>query len=745
MFSLKLVNGIIYPYFLMFLLASLFLLFYYRFLILRYFLLSIKIISGVLDWKGSRGKITPGRAFFAGIVGSFFPGQVVGLSVALVISEPPIVILLMIFHFLQTSLEFVLSAMSFKFRYRNESGNLETGLILGIDKYSRIRWFGILYGLFFGVLSIFYGIWNLSFVEVINQTFYQRIDWKMESSSIMILFLIFLILIFNGGIRRIGVYAKIQAYVLLLVVILSLLIIPEFFSFFASALKDFSKLFHKENFDQTISATILYFLFAEVPSYKLNIFSGFVRTNYSAKQGIATLLYPILQSLALILFSPVIYEILKNSSIPFSSFSDLPQLIFFLHTSLISSFILGFSSEPYLDVVIWAMFFSLVFSSFLTWFFSGNLILRQVLFRFHLPNFYPVVVILIFLYFIFFFYWENEKVMYVFYLLFLFLSGIVGIFSIIFALIYHILGKFELQKYEASYEGGVDFSRDLFVLLFAILPSNLISKIFGYFSLIRFPQPLMKWIILVFTKIYKINLSEIKKDLKEFRNLNEFFIRELKEEVRPIDRRKKILVSPVDATIIRRGTINEGFLIQAKDVYYTLKDLLVDPDYLPVFEGGRYIVLYLSPQDYHRIHAPYDCIVEGYTYSPGNLFPVNEPAVEGMHGLFPKNERLTTFLRTRFGRIAMVKVGATNVGRIRILYDSIRTNAWIRRKKAVRYPYKILFKKGQEIARFEMGSTVILIFEKNTVEFLETAIEGIKVKYGEKIARFQTPWNTQKR
>ncbi|GIX40401.1 MAG: hypothetical protein KatS3mg129_0134 [Leptospiraceae bacterium] len=379
----------------------------------------------------------------------------------------------------------------------------------------------------------------------------------------------------------------------------------------------------------------------------------------------------------------------------------------------------------------------LLFSSFLTWFYSGNMILRQIATKLKLSNFYPLFSIFFYLYLIFFVNWESIEIYKNFYILLGFISGIVSILTILFALLYYNLGKYELLKYMESYEGGIDLSRDLFVMIFTILPSNLLSKLFGFVSLIRFPQPLMYWIILGFAKYYKINLEEVKNDLRSFKNLNEFFIRELKDDVRIIDKRKKIIVSPVDALLSRRGTIQEGLLIQTKGIYYTLKDLLGDPDFLPFFENGKYCVLYLSPQDYHRIHAPFDCEVEGYTYTPGHLFPVNEPAVEGLYGLFPKNERLTTFLKTEYGRIAMIKVGATNVGKIRVMYDSIQTNTWIRRKKAIRYKHKIIFEKGQEIARFEMGSTVILIFERDKVEFLDTALEGIKVKLGQAIAKFK--------
>ena len=738
MLSYKLITGLIYPYIIVFLIAGLFFLFYYKFLVLRFPLLSLKILSGALDWKGSKGKITPGKAFFSGILGSFFPGQLLGLIVALAFSGPGIILLIWIVHFLQASIEFVLSTVSFKFRIRNPNGNLETGLLLGVERFSRIRWFGFVYTIFFVVLSILYGFWDLSFLHILSNSKSLKHPLLLDSNSLMILFIIFMILIFNGGIRRIGLFAKIVAYTMILLIILIGISYKKSLELFPLILNEFLVLFsNTQNIKITLFSIVIYSILSEIPSPKLNLFSGYVRTDHAAKQGIATIIYPLIQSIIVFLLMGTIYEFIQNAKIEIQDLNEIHVVLSQIHMQLLESLILSPSREVSINFLIYFLIILILFSSFLTWFFSGNMILRQIAYRFKFPNFYPTLSIFIYIYLIFFINWELYELYKNFYIIFIFVSGIVSILTIIFALIYYNLGKYELTKYQESYQGGIDLSRDLYVMIFSIIPSNLLSKLFGLISLIQFPQPIMYWIILGFTKLYKIDLNEVKNDIKSFKNLNEFFIRELKDGIRKIDKGKKIIVSPVDALLSRRGTIQEGLMIQTKGIYYTLKDLLGDPDYIPYFENGKYCVLYLSPQDYHRIHAPFDCEVEGYTYSPGHLFPVNEPAVEGLYGLFPKNERLTTFLKTRYGRIAMVKVGATNVGKIRVMYDSIKTNTWIRRKKAIQYKHKIIFKKGQEIARFEMGSTVILIFEKNKVEFLEEAPEGIKVKLGQAIAKFE--------
>lgn len=736
MFSFKLISGLVYPYIFFFIVAGIFFLFYFKFLQLRFLLLSFKILSGALDWKGSKGKITPGRAFFSGVLGSFFPGFFVGLFLAIAISGPGIILVLCLIHFLQASIEFVLSSVSFKFRIRNPNGNLETGLILGIERYSRVRWLGIIYAIFFILLSLFHGTWNLSFISSLSNHSQFNIPFFLDATNIMIFFIIFLILIFNGGIKRIGLYSKIVSYTMIIILLILGLSIQNSIKFLPDIFDKFYLLFHKSNLKTTFFSIFIYSIFSEVPSPRLNIFSGFVRTDHAAKQGIATIIYPLIQVLLIFLTFGTFYEFILNNNIKITEIKHIHDFLNNIQNYWLNQ-ILFSHDNTYINIVLYILLLLLIFSSFLSWFYTGNMIFRQFALRFKFTNFYPIISVFLYIFFIFFL--TNELNVYnkIYFYLFIFISGIVLILTILFSLIYHNLGKFELSKYMESYEGGIDISRDLFVLLFTILPSNFISKLFGYFSLIKFPKPIMIQIIKLFSKIYKINLQEVKGELKHFKNLNEFFIRELKEDVRPIDKRKYTIVSPVDALLSRRGIIKDGLLIQAKGINYTLKDLIGDPEYIPYFEGGRYCVLYLSPQDYHRIHVPFDCEVEGYTYEPGHLFPVNKPAVEGLYGLFPKNERLTTFLKTKYGRIAMIKVGATNVGKICVVYDSLKTNTWIRRKKAIKYNHKIIFNKGQEIARFEMGSTVILLFEKHKVEFLDTALEGTKVKLGTAIAYFK--------
>lgn len=246
-------------------------------------------------------------------------------------------------------------------------------------------------------------------------------------------------------------------------------------------------------------------------------------------------------------------------------------------------------------------------------------------------------------------------------------------------------------------------------------------------------------ILKAFAKAYKINLSEAELEIKEYASLNQFFTRALRAEARIIDSAANAVVSPTDSKITSFGNINQSTIIQAKGIDYSVKELLGSEKFYPHFTNGKYITFYLSPQDYHRIHSPFAGQILGYYYEPGKLFPVNDLAVLNIRGLFPKNERLITFLQTEYGKIAVIKVGASNVGKIRVTYDNkIVTNNWIRFAKEHHYKdVSIMIDKGSEMGRFEMGSTVILVFENDTIDLTNIQL-GDKIQYGTTVGHFKS-------
>src|SRR6478752_2476622 len=214
--------------------------------------------------------------------------------------------------------------------------------------------------------------------------------------------------------------------------------------------------------------------------------------------------------------------------------------------------------------------------------------------------------------------------------------------------------------------------------LLSLLPKNALSRAVGSLCRIPAPQPIVQTAMRLFIKKFGVDMSEAEFPLEHYQTFTEFFTRRLKPGARPITPGETLPISPVDGTVGMCGRIEDGTLVQAKGRTYTLPELLGGPTAAldaRDFEGGTFVTIYLAPYNYHRIHAPLGGRITGYTNVPGNLWPVNAVGVENVDKLFCINERLTTFLDTPRGPCAVVKVGATNVGRIRALYADVVTNA----------------------------------------------------------------------
>ena len=233
---------------------------------------------------------------------------------------------------------------------------------------------------------------------------------------------------------------------------------------------------------------------------------------------------------------------------------------------------------------------------------------------------------------------------------------------------------------------------------------------------------------------YRIDLSECP-ELDAYRTFGEFFARPLRPGLRPVAAGERVLVSPVDGVVSECGPLAGGRLVQAKGIDYSAAALLGDPLLAARFEGGAYLTIYLSPRDYHRIHFPLGGAVTGYRYLPGRLFPVNPVAVRNVPGLFGINERLVTLLDTPAGGCAVVAVGAMVVGRVRAYYDPTApvTNRPGARAQGRDYLEPIPVEKGRELGAFEMGSTVILLFEAGRVRLARHIAPGVRVRVGETI------------
>ncbi len=268
-----------------------------------------------------------------------------------------------------------------------------------------------------------------------------------------------------------------------------------------------------------------------------------------------------------------------------------------------------------------------------------------------------------------------------------------------------------------------------FVLKYMLkcMPHHAITNFVGAFMKSR----LSKFAIPLYIRLYQIDVSTVERPMSDFHSLNDFFKRKLKPDARPIHSHKDVFVSPVDGVISQVGRIEDGELIQAKGVSYSVEQLLADSSKAEMFQNGSFMTIYLSPKDYHRIHAPVEGTITDYSYIPGRLYPVNKIGVTSIEGLFTKNERLSTYLDTSTGKMAIVKVGAMIVGSVQVAYQE-----HVERLHQGK-PYKAILetiesvRKGDEIGHFEFGSTVILLFEENQIEMAGSVAQGSAIKMGE--------------
>lgn len=273
----------------------------------------------------------------------------------------------------------------------------------------------------------------------------------------------------------------------------------------------------------------------------------------------------------------------------------------------------------------------------------------------------------------------------------------------------------------------------LLFLLNRIIPARLFSRLIGHLARTKWPSFLLHPAMRLYASHFKVNLSEAEKPLEEYVSFTDFFTRHLKEGARTIAEGERTIISPVDGAVYASGRIEEDTVFVAKGYPYTLSELLDDAEAAKNFRNGSFITIYLSPRDYHRLHTPIAGKVHQFRYLPGKLLPVNPPSVEAFPKLFAQNERLTTYIESEYaGNIAYIKVGATNVGRISLSYREFFTNRWDF-PKAETFPVEppAQLETAGEIGVFEMGSTVIMLFEPN-VQLLDLE-EHQPVQLGQKI------------
>jgi phosphatidylserine decarboxylase len=271
-----------------------------------------------------------------------------------------------------------------------------------------------------------------------------------------------------------------------------------------------------------------------------------------------------------------------------------------------------------------------------------------------------------------------------------------------------------------------------FMTLMRLLPRAALSTLVGQATRAPLPPRLHQAAMRVFARQYRVSLEEADGSIEDFPTFARFFTRKLKPGSRPVDAAPEAVVSPVDGVVSQAGQVDRGQCLQAKGITFPLAQLLGDARQALDFEGGSFATIYLSPRDYHRFHAPLPAQVQGYHYLPGEFWPVNARSVRLTDALFAVNERLVTWMETPAGQLAYVAVGATCVARIHAAYDRVVTHTG-RPASSERYARPVPLEKGAEVGMFEMGSTVILLFQRGRVHWAPTLVEGAPVRMGERI------------
>lgn len=228
-----------------------------------------------------------------------------------------------------------------------------------------------------------------------------------------------------------------------------------------------------------------------------------------------------------------------------------------------------------------------------------------------------------------------------------------------------------------------------------------------------------KYVIKPYSKFYAVNLDELKEDINQFKNLHSFFTRELKEGARQIDNREGVIVSPVDGVLSDTGKIEKNKTIIVKNKEYSILEMLGSEELTNRFIDGTYIILYLSPAHYHRIHSPISGKIIS-SYSLGSTsYPVNKIGLKYGDFVLSKNYRRISYISHDNTSIAVIKVGAMFINSVVMLND------------------KEMWTKGEEIAYFSFGSTVILLFEKDSFEVSSRIKASMNIKMGEEIGKIR--------
>jgi phosphatidylserine decarboxylase len=274
-----------------------------------------------------------------------------------------------------------------------------------------------------------------------------------------------------------------------------------------------------------------------------------------------------------------------------------------------------------------------------------------------------------------------------------------------------------------------------------LLPQKSISRLVCRLTRKEGPVRVKNAAIRAFVRLFGIDLSEaLQPNPHDYPSFNAFFTRALKPGTRPLPENPKLVACPVDGRISQLGAIDGTRVVQAKGHSYLVEALLGgDTGRAACFNGGHFATLYLSPRDYHRIHMPAAGLLTEMVHVPGRLFSVSPLTTRVIPGLFARNERVACLFQTDLGPMAMVLVGAINVGSIETVWAGRITPPYGRRVMVTRYPgagepQAVQLARGAEMGRFNMGSTVIVLFGPKAVDWHASLSAGSTVRLGQALA-----------
>ena len=276
---------------------------------------------------------------------------------------------------------------------------------------------------------------------------------------------------------------------------------------------------------------------------------------------------------------------------------------------------------------------------------------------------------------------------------------------------------------------------DLLTRLTHVLPHRALSGLARRLAYSRHPR-LRQWLIDHVTRRFGVDLSEaLDEDPRAYESFNAFFTRALRPGVRTPDPDPCAVLMPADGRVSQCGPIRDGRLFQAKGFDFTAAELLGDATSAAAFDGGVFATVYLSPKDYHRVHMPWDGRLRQTVHVPGRLFSVGPAAVQSVPRLFARNERLVCHFDCDFGPMAVVMVGALLVSGVETVWSGIEIPQYGHRISVKDYArQRIELPRFAEMARFNYGSTVIVLLPPGVAVLAERLGPEVAVKLGERLA-----------